>query len=579
MQSIIPPSLGSGINDSVYLVVLSYSCTCTSIGTPSTPEYDVVPVIVLRANNFVFFPTLIMENGVTREQLTEPLISSSEEENKDIVIVRFWNPFTLEPIRVNHNVLLNWIVAAVYGCADSLWTGTVIAAYLKNLAGEKNTPVGMIEACSGLASLLSALPVGYLADKIGRDPVIRTGGVLMMLTAALHIGLIVWIGNDPSKFSTGLTLTAIVMGFWGISGGVVNGPAQALYADSIPTGQRSFYYTVLVVIYLVASAVGPTTAIVLFQTVGDQWDLHHLQLVLYVGLGLSLVNSVFMLLFDDKKALTEAAATTNESPAVEQGAPEETTQEAAETVPANRNTWIPYILFTHSLVMATGSGMTVKFFPLFFKDDVGMSPSQVQGIYVAVPLVMAVFGVFCTKTARVLGRVTTNVVFVAAGISLLVSMVLFKGFLDKHPVIIVPIYILRTALMNCVYPIQESIMMDSVPPSSRARWKSLESVAVFGWCGSAWLGGYWADKYDYTTTFGITATIQGCGVLVLALLWVVAPHVEQEGPSERAAEDPVEDALENGGDGVEERFFDAVPADSEETNGESSHAEYQDTKS
>jgi hypothetical protein len=37
--------------------------------------------------------------------------------------------------------------------------------------------------------------------------------------------------------------------------------------------------------------------------------------------------------------------------------------------------------------------------------------------------------------------------------------------------------------------------MDFVPKQERARWKSLESVGAFGWCGSAALGGILADKY------------------------------------------------------------------------------------
>ena len=37
--------------------------------------------------------------------------------------------------------------------------------------------------------------------------------------------------------------------------------------------------------------------------------------------------------------------------------------------------------------------------------------------------------------------------------------------------------------------------MDYVPKETRARWKSLESIAQFGWCGSAALGGILADQY------------------------------------------------------------------------------------
>ena len=63
-----------------------------------------------------------------------------------------------------------------------------------------------------------------------------------------------------------------------------------------------------------------------------------------------------------------------------------TTAAAASLALKKRQEWIPYIVFISGLITSLGSGMTVKFFPLFFKDEVGMTPSQVQTIYVLVPL-------------------------------------------------------------------------------------------------------------------------------------------------------------------------------------------------
>mmetsp|Transcript_53621 Transcript_53621/g.130620 ORF Transcript_53621/g.130620 Transcript_53621/m.130620 type:complete len:235 (+) Transcript_53621:119-823(+) len=187
----------------------------------------------------------------------------------------------------------------------------------------------------------------------------------------------------------------------------------------------------------------------------------------------------------------------------------------------------PYLVFFQGLIFAVGSGMTVKFFPLFFKDEVGMTPSQVQIIYTIVPAVMVVASTACTKISGAgFGRVQTMLLFSCLGVSLLYAMVLFKGYLDNHPFLLVPIYVLRTALMNATYPIQESILMDFVPKNERARWKSLDSVASFGWCGSAALGGWIADKYDYTYTFLITAILQSCGIVVWSFLLPLVPRKE-----------------------------------------------------
>ena len=92
--------------------------------------------------------------------------------------------------------------------------------------------------------------------------------------------------------------------------------------------------------------------------------------------------------------------------------------------------------------------------------------------------------------------------------------------------------------MNCTYPLEESILMDSVPPNTRARWKSLESISQFGWCGSAVIGGLLSDRYTYSFTFVITAVVQGTGTLLLLIEPLVPtekkPELKSKGSGEVA---------------------------------------------
>jgi MFS family permease len=74
---------------------------------------------------------------------------------------------------------------------------TAYIAYIKKLGHDSNRPVGNIEAVSGLASLVCALPIGYLADTIGRSVVIRAGGILLFITAILQISILQYtVGID-----------------------------------------------------------------------------------------------------------------------------------------------------------------------------------------------------------------------------------------------------------------------------------------------------------------------------------------------------------------------------------------------
>jgi MFS family permease len=499
-------------------------------GEPSSQEPNSDPSALHEA----LLPEEIAENPASECEETES--------SKDIVLA-----CCQKSLKVNHNVLLNIVLSLTYGISNSLWNGTAYAAYLKQLGNGRNGPVGDIEAVNGLASLITALPVGYLADKIGRSKVIAAGGILLFITAILQIGVLEWVGtsndvHDNDNETTALLIMGVIMALWGVGDGIVNGPASALYADSTPEGQRSVYYNYLFVAYMSASAVGPLVSIVLFQTLGDVWDLYHLRIIIYVGLGMEIFNSLLMLFFDDKKALEESTPQHDGGAAVE---PEtaEPDAEAITNVPSSTSPsqnqqsrysilgqkWIPYIVFLQGLIFAIGSGMTVKFFPLFFKDEVGMTPSQVQVVYCVVPVVMVITSTLGSKlAARGFGRVQTTLLFSCLGVSLLYCMVFFKSYLDAHPFALVPIYVMRTSLMNASYPLVESILMDYVPKEERGRWKSLDSVASFGWCGSAALGGMISDKYDYTRTFLITAILQTIGTAVWALLLPLVPRNEGE---------------------------------------------------
>lgn len=88
---------------------------------------------------------------------------------------------------LSRNAWLVILSSALLGLSDSLTTGNICAAYLFRLAGT-NEKVGYAEAVFGLAQLVTALPVGYLSDKVrgarGRSSW-QTGAQL--LTALLRL--------------------------------------------------------------------------------------------------------------------------------------------------------------------------------------------------------------------------------------------------------------------------------------------------------------------------------------------------------------------------------------------------------
>jgi len=44
---------------------------------------------------------------------------------------------------------------------------------------------------------------------------------------------------------------------------------------------------------------------------------------------------------------------------------------------------VPYLLFLSDFIICNGAGMTINFFPIFFQQEYGLSPSQVNLLWVA----------------------------------------------------------------------------------------------------------------------------------------------------------------------------------------------------
>ena len=82
----------------------------------------------------------------------------------------------------------------------------------------------------------------------------------------------------------------------------------------------------------------------------------------------------------------------------------------------------------------------------------------------------------------------------------------------------------------------------------RGRWSSLDGVTMFGWSGSAMLGGYLLDLYGFQAVFVATAAMQFSGSLLLACLLPVVPRHEAEAGA-AAAPAAVADAPPRAADG------------------------------
>jgi hypothetical protein len=183
-----------------------------------------------------------------------------------------------------------------------------------------------------------------------------------------------------------------------------------------------------------------------------------------------------------------------------------------------KNRAIPILIATCDVVSGLGSGMSIRFFPIFFVDNLKLSPVMVQVLYVVSPLLQATIMRKAQVIAKSYGRCHVAVAFKWMGLTFMLLMV--SAYVCNLPTWSVCIlYILRTAFMNATGGLTKSVLMDNVPQEERGKWAALESVNMFSWSGSAFLGGVLVGRVGLIPLFLVTASVQWTATLALVALF------------------------------------------------------------
>ena len=160
-----------------------------------------------------------------------------------------------------------------------------------------------------------------LADKFGKALVSKIGTAasisapIILIVSLLHVGYappkpsthssdddtLVWKGNGYSLFLIGMIVDGFVYG-------ILGGPIQALFADSVGRGQRSVAYNMLYGSYLIGDMVGPLLTVVYLYHRGSgcgkgnlhpecSSDTYVLTEIIMIGLAVSIIPPVLILFF------------------------------------------------------------------------------------------------------------------------------------------------------------------------------------------------------------------------------------------------------------------------------------------
>lgn len=402
---------------------------------------------------------------------------------------------------MNYNVKLVFTFSILQSVGRGIWMGNILSSYIFLIANESNELLGLTSAITGVAMTITVLPAGYFSDRFPRDRILRGASI---------VG---FIGLVCALLATEIVMIFAALLFWGLFQGMNRPSLEAIFADSVESGNRSRIYAWNHLSRQIAMASGPFVNIVLFILLGDVWEILILKTVMIFGLLISMSSLAVMIFFNDKKSLGKASEHLDHLP---------TSNIDDNNHMSQASLIIIIILLISNLIIGFGAGMTIKFFPIFFMKQYNLTPIPVQLIMGTTSIITGFTSIFAQKSSLKRGR--AEMIFIVQAMA---TICLFVITFYPPIFILVPIFLARGSLMNASQPLSRSILMDVVPKRNRGKVNSLQALAwgMF-WNFSAAIGGFLiGPNNNFRSCFVVTTSLYVIGTL---LILVIIPLVAKE---------------------------------------------------
>jgi len=343
--------------------------------------------------------------------------------------------------------------------------------YVLSLHMNENV-AGQLTSVNSTTALLLALPMGYLADILGRKKSFILGGALASLAIA---GMVFWPGKGM---------------LFGMS--VVIGAAQSLSMVSMSpfllensgVEERTYLFSLGAGVQMTASFVGNSIGGNLPTWLAARQGILPTSSAAYAG----------------ALALVAAVSALGLIPLLFMRMPKLERSERALFAPfayAAKQPALLTKLILPMLVTSIGAGLMMPFMNIFFRV-VYHQPDPVIGNLLAWgALAMAIGLIIAPPIAERTGKI--QLVVITQGLS--IPFLAMLGFAPWFALSAFAYYI-RIALMNMSGPVYQTFVMEKVEPSARATVASLVSMAnSFGWAFSPSISGWLQVNYGFGPVF------------------------------------------------------------------------------
>jgi MFS family permease len=354
--------------------------------------------------------------------------------------------------------------------------------------GYNNEFVGNLVTASSMTALLAALPMGYLADRLGRKTSLLIGGILSSLAV---YGIVLF----PSAAWVLIAMN-VALGLAQSLSGVTMGP---FLMENSQEKERTYLFSFSSGLGTLSGFVGnwiggylPTWSGA-WQHAAPTSSSAYASALLVIASGALL--AVLPLLLLKTRSMSQ--------------------EERSTFAPLNyffRNFKMLGRLVLPMLVTSIGAGLFMPFMNVFFRT-VHHQPDPVIGtLFAWGSLAMGIGLLVAPPLADRYGKIQLVVITQAVSIPFL-AMLGFSPWFGLSALA----YYVRLSLMNMSGPVYQTFVMERVQPDMRATVASLVSMASnFGWAFSPTISGWLQVNYGFSPVF---AAVMVLYLISVGLYW------------------------------------------------------------
>jgi MFS family permease len=350
--------------------------------------------------------------------------------------------------------------------------------------------LGNLVTTSNMTALVVALPMGYLADILGRKRSLLLSAALI----SISIGMMVILPFSSILYSMNI-LSGVAQSLAGIT-------MSPFLMENSGERERTYLFSFSSGLQMVSASVGNWIGGYLPTWVGSARSVEAVSSQAYGGsilmVSVALAIGIIPLIMIKMPRLEHSDRTIFAPFSYAAKYPKKLT-----------------MLVLPMLITSIGAGLIMPFMNIFFRLQYHQTDQVIGMLFAWGSLAMGLGLLIAPPLADRLGKI--QIVVITQGLS--IPFLVLLGFSPLFWASTVAYYI-RVALMNMSSPVYQTFVMEQVDPSSRAMVASLVSMSWnFGWAISPTVSGILQVRYGFGPPFMGTIILYTIAVFLYWVFW------------------------------------------------------------